>query len=285
MSPRVDAVIVTYHPDGGFAERLARVQKQVARAFVVDNTPGALPPALAGIETLPRTGANEGLAAALNRGMQAALADGASHVLLLDQDTIVDEDIVAGLLAGLGGEARVAVVGANARSHASGHVSGAREDQDFADVPTVITSGSLLDAEAYRAAGPFREDYFIEAIDLEYCLRLRRAGWRVRFATRPLMTHAAGRNEERTLAGRTILVANHPPWRYYYISRNLAHVLRAYARDEPRWAARAGLNLLKMSARVALFEDAKLRKVTRIVRGFGRGFTRRELDPKEGLPR
>src|SRR5260370_26135868 len=35
----------------------------------------------------------------------------------------------------------------------------------------IISSGSAISAAAYRKLGPFREDYFIEYVDIEYSLR------------------------------------------------------------------------------------------------------------------
>jgi rhamnosyltransferase len=47
------------------------------------------------------------------------------------------------------------------------------DDQNEGMFPSlcIISSGSALSAAAYRKLGPFREDYFIEYIDIEYCLR------------------------------------------------------------------------------------------------------------------
>lgn len=48
----------------------------------------------------------------------------------------------------------------------------------------------LARAEAFRAAGGFREDV-IAAEDDEFCLRVRRAGWTIRMLAAPMATHDA----------------------------------------------------------------------------------------------
>ena len=47
------------------------------------------------------------------------------------------------------------------------------DDQSAGMFPTlcIISSGSAISAAAYRKLGAFREDYFIEYIDIEYSLR------------------------------------------------------------------------------------------------------------------
>src|SRR5262249_23546736 len=41
----------------------------------------------------------------------------------------------------------------------------------------VITSGSLIDLDAFRQIGPFRSDFFIDAIDTEWCFRAWHSGY------------------------------------------------------------------------------------------------------------
>ena len=74
----VCAVVVTYHPDPGFPDRLDRVRPQVGRVVVVDN--GSSPPAremlrnAAGPDVeLILNDANLGVATALNQGVAARL--------------------------------------------------------------------------------------------------------------------------------------------------------------------------------------------------------------------
>lgn len=100
---RVSAVIVTFNPEGdGLRELLTALRPQVASGVIVDNgsanadVVGALAEEYClhffACET------NLGIAAAQNRGMTWALREGATHVLLSDQDSIPAPDMVGQLL-------------------------------------------------------------------------------------------------------------------------------------------------------------------------------------------
>lgn len=271
------AVVVSYHPDEGLADRVARLAAQTARVLVVDNTSPLgfrrwLQALAAPTVEIILNEQNLGVAAALNQGMRRAVEHGYHWGLTMDQDSTVDPDLLGTL-----GEiyracpepSRVGLISANARSKHSGRVAVRCPDGAglFVECKTVITSGSLIALAAYQRAGPFREDFFIEGVDLEYCLRLRRHGYRILCSCRPLMTHAAGRMDEARVLGRTILVPHHDPWRYYYMLRNFVLIVREYWRQEPRWVGAATVGVGKMMVRVMLFERQRPAKFAAMLRG------------------
>ena len=57
---------------------------------------------------------------------------------------------------------------------------------------TVITSGCLVDAAFAREIGGFRDDFFIDQVDHEFCLRTRANGRRVAISAKPVMQHSVG---------------------------------------------------------------------------------------------
>lgn len=274
---RIAAVIVTYEPDADFPKRLQRVVGQVARVIVVDNScRDPVRQRLRGIDPgtvdLIENGGNEGVARALNQGLRRAVQLECGWALTLDQDSEVDPQLVQALIAlyeRCPFRDRVGLIGANARSMHSGRLAVRCKgpQRDFIEVKTTITSGSLMAVPAYQVAGPFRDDFFIEGVDLEYCLRLRKYGFRILLSCQPRMTHAAGNMQERRLAGRTVVVSNHAPWRYYYVTRNLLKVSQMYFWREPAWVFAALVNLGKAIVTMLLFEDQRAEKVARMIAG------------------
>jgi rhamnosyltransferase len=115
--------------------------------------------------------------------------------------------------------------------------------------------------------GGMRESFFIEAIDLEFCLRVRAAGMHVVATGRPLMTHGAGAAEERLLFGRTVLVGHHPPWRCFLQYRNLTWTLLRYGRIDLTWTRRTLFAMLKRICLVCLFERQRCAKLWAMLRG------------------
>ena len=130
---------------------------------------------------------NLGIAEALNRIAQAARAAGADTLLLLDQDAAPPPGLAAGLLAAHGrlrdAAIPVAVVGPAAAS-APGHKAPAYPPRPgrpihgaLAPVQFLATSGSLIDLDALARVGPFRADFFIDGVELEWCFRAWSRGY------------------------------------------------------------------------------------------------------------
>jgi rhamnosyltransferase len=183
-------------------------------------------------------------------------------VLLFDQDSTADPRLVDNLIrvcavVGEQGLDRLGVLGSNHIDQNTGEPyepSTERDEGWVIERKTVITSGSLLSVSAFDAIGPFREEFFIDGVDHEYCLRARAKGYRVLLALAPLLLHAMGnRRTERPLPGIAVQTVNYTPFRWYFIVKNRLTLVREYARSEPAWAAaRAGRLVTQLATTLAL---------------------------------
>lgn len=281
--PPVCAVVVTHHPDPGWPGRFAIVAAESAVALVVDNGSSAAEVGMIERE-VARHGArlianpsNRGLAAALNQGARWAFAEGYAFVLAFDQDTeplpgITDELLRVFQLADR--ESKTALVGSNfldrdmqnPRFPTPTEVKG-----DWARRRTVIMSGSLIERSAFLAVGPFREEFFVDSVDHEYCLRSRRRGFQVVAARKPLMKHSFGLTTTHRCLGMSLATSNHPAGRRYSMARNRLVLAREYFFSEPRWVAAGVYALLKEVARILLVEDERAGKVRSIFLGAWHG--------------
>jgi rhamnosyltransferase len=274
---RICAVIVAFQPDDGFLARALEIARQVDGTVVVDN--GSEPAVRARLGRSPagpqiavlENSRNVGVAAALNRGVEFARAHGFSHALLFDQDTEPLPDMVTSMrhLAGQRDDLeRVAVIGMNfleaARRKPGLRVSSSAE---ITEVATVITSGSLVPLSIAARLGPFREDFFIDLVDDEYCLRARSRGYKVLLIPRPLAVHALGDPIIRRLPWRTIGTSNHSARRRYYMTRNRIVLLKQYAAREPGWAIRTLYIRLKSFVLLLCLDDDRFRKLRLMWRG------------------
>ena len=277
------AVVVTYNPDDGLGQRVSRLQGQVARVVIVDNGSKCRVNELLHLEQVPydiiQNQSNLGIAAALNQGLRRSIEIGAAWTLTLDQDSVPDYDMIERLssiyksyrLANL-----VGIVAANARSLGSGRplVRCRNCSMDFVETKTVITSGNLLSNYAYKVTGAFCEDFFIEGVDLEYCLRLHKHRFRILLSCSPMMTHVTGKGQERKFLGRVLLVDNHAPWRYYYRTKNLISIVIRYFWAEPVWCLLAFVSQLKALVKIVLFEDNRRAKFKCVFMGLLDAFFR-----------
>jgi rhamnosyltransferase len=147
-------------------------------------------------------GRNLGIAAALNRIAAPARVAGADSLLLLDQDAEPPATLAAALRAALDGlrdaGIPVAVVGP-APAPTSGHKApaypprpGAPEREGLAPVQFLATSGSLIDLAAFARVGPFRADFFIDGVELEWCFRAWSLGYGCYLARAVAIPHRVG---------------------------------------------------------------------------------------------
>jgi rhamnosyltransferase len=273
------AVVVTYHPSEDLFDRINRVTEQVDRAVIVDNgSPTSciewLKAAADGRRVhLILNRRNEGVAHALNQGAKWAADQGYAWAFTLDQDTLIDEDALKSLFAvheAFPQNEELAVIGSNYTDPRTGRPllrPNTRRRSPWKEEKTVITSGSLLSLSAYSAIGPFREEFFIDCVDFEYCLRARSRSFRVVLACRPSMQHVIGATTMHTVLRKTTGTSNHIPTRRYYMTRNLLVLVREYLTTEPAWVLSSLSTHLKSTVAMLLFEDHKLFKLKYLVMG------------------
>ena len=278
----VCAVVVAYCPDDGFETRLERILPQVAMLLIVDNTPKAI--ALSegfkdkwrNAHYLISNHANKGIARALNQGHDFAAQRGFPWLLTLDQDTDCYPDMVSILSKAYAQcEFAPAVIGANYIDRQNDRIKvKTQSNREYIVQKTVITSGCLVDASIAKDIHGFREDYFIDQVDHEFCLRIRAAGKQVVISSRPVMSHGVG------LTGGVWIpllgtLPNHPPIRKYYIARNTVVTVARYWRLEPMWCAKRLTRLFLGLLEMALLEKHRSRKVRAFFAGIADGVRQR----------
>ncbi len=239
----VAAVIVTYNPDEKFGDRLTAISRECGRVYVVDN--GSKDQVtLKKITKRPRVkllalGQNTGIAHAQNVGLTAAFASGADAVILFDHDSAPRPGLAKTLLSAAGG-LRIAgprVYDINKKSFAL-HPCYSRfffrrrkapESGVLESVMMVIASGCMIPRAVYEKAGGMRENYFIDYVDWEYCLRARhRFGIETVVAGAAVLDHARGERREKKVGPLTVYPPGYSAFRYSHIFRNRGLLLREY---------------------------------------------------------
>lgn len=268
---RIVAVAVTHRPVPElFGRCMGACRPQVDELLIVDNGSSA-----AAVEALRAQAqalgcvllpldTNLGIAAAQNRGIAWARERGASHVLLLDQDSVPAPDMVARLLQALEGATRagqrVAAVGprlvdrrsrvstpfvrigvAGVRRLACGGGPGQTHETDF-----LVASGALIPLPVLDAVGLMEEGLFIDNVDLEWCFRARARGYALLGVCDAVLEHSVG-DQVVHVAGRALY--RHGPLRQYYIMRNR---IALYRRPYSPWGW-VVQDFLRMGVKLVLF--------------------------------
>jgi GT2 family glycosyltransferase len=291
----VASVTVTYNAARILSRQmdaLLRQTRPLQEIIVVDNTStdgtGAMLAERYPQVTVLRMPENLGVAGGWAAGLSyAALERGHGWVWTFDQDSVPEATTLESLFEGLqeleGREEKVGMVvpvafyrETTAQYRAflwrNGFVKPSaeqtREPIWFADM--AIASGSLVPREVIQEVGVPRADFFMDISDFEYCLRIRSRGYKIAVISRAKMSHEIGNTRKINLPGYKRLWIKQPPFREYYISRNLAYLAwRLY----PNLATKISIAryLARHLAGVLLFSSDGLACAIRMVQGFGDG--------------
>jgi rhamnosyltransferase len=265
----IAAVVILYQPSPDVEANVNSWADQVDLVLLIDNSEGDEPsPVVAEIASrgnsiLMRNGSNEGVARALNIAADTAAARGYKFLLTMDQDSRAEPDMVSHMVACMEKDWQGPVGLVSPR-----YLDGVRPVPDAleacCEVMIPLTSGSLLNLGAYGVAGPFRDDFFIDFVDNEYCLRLRKHAQKVVRANKAFLHHRVG--DARCIG--PFVVTHHSPLRRYYKTRNRCAVFAEYFSSFPGHCLFDLLRLAKEMVFILCFESQKVSKFVMMWRGW-----------------
>ncbi len=258
-SSRTAAVIVTFNPDLALLRELVDGLVAQCRIWLVDN--GSQTSRSHQIEAMAHTtegvallllGSNMGIAAAQNRGIEAALAyvPDLEFILTLDHDSSVSEEMIGALETMYDLQSATSLVAAvgpllfdpRAEVPIAFHTRKGLwirrrlrgVGNDPLEVDTLNSSGSLIACEALRKVGLFDETFFIDHVETEWCFRVKAAGYRLYGCPQVRMVHRMGDDARAFWFFGSRVWPERSPARHYYIFRNsfflqrLAYVPRSW---------------------------------------------------------
>jgi len=240
---KIIAVVVTYNPDLDKLKRLLSVlSKNLADIVLVDNASEnqSLVGKCSGKCTFIALARNKGIASAQNRGIKKAFEFGCDGIIFFDQDSEVSSDLIVRLAESfeiLAVSKNVAIIGPIHKDRRveffypliklsrSGWVKKINPAllTEPTEVDLVISSGSLISVKALLDVGLMNEDFFIDYVDTEWCLRAKKMGYELYVDPRCILIHEIG---ESILKVWRWYVPVHSPNRRYYRIRNGYRLLR-----------------------------------------------------------
>lgn len=280
----VVAVIVTYFPSHErLKSQLDVLVKQAQHVVIIDNTPTLWDKSglnySVDIVSWLAFQINLGLATGLNMGIAKAKQLGASHVLLMDQDSVPHAEMIQHLKKAFISATsldNLAAVGPNfiddrgekftpfwTVGFPKNRASQSQKKSPYVETDFLITSGSLVCMQALTKIGVMNESLFIDNVDLEWCLRTRAEGWRLLGVPHAYLSHQLGDSHMRApwfaqILGKQFIV-QHNATRLYYIMRNrillykMPHVPMTWiAQDLLRLPWKFTISILASSEKIAV---------------------------------
>lgn len=220
----VSAGIVLYNPQ---TDRLKQcidsIIKQVKRLYIVNNGSDDEDSIINLVSryksiTYIKNDKNLGIAKALNQICENACYDHFEWVLTLDQDTICPLNLIESLVGSINDD-RVAIV--CPAVHYEGWNKQPKRNYLRERIDACMTSASLTRIDAWEAVGGFREEFFIDFVDNDFCKKLVLHGYHIIRNNQCTINHQLGESHnKRILFGGKVDYSIHSPIRYYYMVRN-----------------------------------------------------------------
>ena len=171
---------------------------------------------------------NLGIGAAQNRGIDLAIHDGHTYVLILDQDSQVPDGFTFSMYSGIKELEKqgksVACLGPNLFNRDTGikyssKINDLRSKNDkYEEVLSIISSGSIISKLAYEVTGGMDVDLFIDSVDFEWCWRAKSLGYGTYIAKQVYLGHRVGEGDISVLG--LFNLQRPQPFRHYYQFRN-----------------------------------------------------------------
>jgi rhamnosyltransferase len=240
---QICAVIVTYNIGEAIHRCFDSVHSQVGHIVIVDNGSDESTRRelnrLAAYDsvTFILNERNEGIARAYNQAVEWARGKGFHWILTLDHDSeatpgMVDKLVQAYATLQRQGIQNVGLVGANPfdqnaelflLDYPSTEGSGMLLEEG-----ELISSGSLIKSQVFDAIGFFNEELFTYYVDDDFCLRLRRGGFRVFRCREALLLHKEGSKEARKFLWRKAYYDHYGKHARYYLTRNTFYMMKRH---------------------------------------------------------
>ncbi|TCN56372.1 glycosyltransferase family 2 protein [Flavobacterium circumlabens] len=265
----LSAVVVLYNPDDTILENIGSYLNWVNFIYIIDNSDkpnghkfSDLGPK---IQYVFNNG-NLGIAQALNIGCKMALANGLEWIVTMDQDSkfLNFTDNVKDLLSSTTNK-NIALYYPDYIIDGKLYDKSIKEENE----PIIVmTSGNIINLKIHEKIGGFEEKLFIDYVDIEYCLKLKKEGYSIANLPNVVLQHELGDSKRTSFLFVKAIVTNHSSIRRYYITRNRLYVRNKYKDVSNTFAKIETRIFINDILKILMFESHKISKIKSIIKGY-----------------
>jgi rhamnosyltransferase len=256
--------VVLYNPDISIIKNIGSYVHFLNVLYVIDNSENVDKELLddlcslsSNIVYIPQNN-NIGIASALNLSVRLAINEKYSWLLSMDQDSYFhgSEFFNKWTIIPLNDK-----IGLIAASYTIEYDRWQREySKEFNEIHFAVTSGNIINLKAWKEVEGFEDKLFIDEVDHDYCLKLRKNEWKILISKEVLMDHQIGGFYPDTSNGadKKRKLTLHAPIRYYYMSRNVLYLCKKYFFIDFKFVLARFYYLLKNLTKIILMYPDKL---------------------------
>ncbi|WP_419885076.1 glycosyltransferase family 2 protein [Paenibacillus sp. B-A-8] len=230
------AVVVTYFPNERFLNLINNLilDFNIEKIIIVDNTDAnnwILYEDIIKNEKviLIENKENLGIARALNQGIECLASMNFDWVLTMDQDSNIGPELLEKYkeFVNKNNTDKIGMLGTNYIDINLNEIKIPGEWNEK-EVNEVISSGSFLNMKIFSELKGFKEHYFIDQVDNEYCFRLIKNNYKIFMINGIDLEHSMGDITRITIGPVKFHLYNQKPIRTFYRTRNMIYMMKEY---------------------------------------------------------
>lgn len=260
------AVVVSFNGLSKIQHTINALRNKVGHIHIVDNASDVMSLSIIDLFknekdiSITRLNENKGVGHALNIGVKIAKEMGYAWLLTMDQDSIIDEFMIAAYCREINRNAELVSLSPNYVFY------GRSEKKQSGAIQYAMTSGNLVKMSLFEEIGLYDESFFIDCIDFDFALRVCQAGYTI------YQVHDATLRHE--LGNATVInnyfskyYASHPPVRRYYMFRNQMYLLKRYIYKFPGFIIKLNIASLLLLILILIYDKNPIRSLLYAFRG------------------
>jgi rhamnosyltransferase len=267
---KLSTVVITYYPDLlDLIRNIKQYINYIDKLIIWENTPiqdrdlyKLILPEYSDKIIYLGTDINEGMSYALNRSVEWSLNNGFTHILTMDQDGYwINFDHYLRNVTEYCSNSSIGIFGPNISLNMT-------ILPEYEIVKDTITSGSIYRLDMFRNTGLFREDFFIDAVDLEFCYNAARKGFNTVVLGDCYLKQKFGNASSHIFLNKIIQTTNYNSFRLFQIVKNHIFLWREYP-EIPEYQKKLILTeyTFHRIIKILLFENGKVGKIFSIFKG------------------
>ena len=253
---KLAGVVVWYNPSKKDIKNIDSYIKSIDKLYIVDNSEnGSNESKIPNSKKVEYIYQNEnlGIAKALNIACYKAIKEKYKFILTMDQDSCFKSKDVDKMKNKISPWHKTKL-----------KLEKPKEEIDYP--LDVMTSGNILNLDIFQKIGGFKEFLFIDGVDIEYCLNLKKNGYKVMRINSIEMQHDLGDIFYRNFLGKEFMCDNHNYLRIYYMTRNYRYIRKEYRNIAPEFCDIL-VKIKGLIFKIVFYEKDKFRKLRSIVFG------------------
>lgn len=240
MNNKVCASIITYNIDEKIIEVVDSIINQVDSIVIIDNN--SKQETISILKELEKrdkvnlilNSSNNGIAKALNQGVEFAKNNNSKWLLTLDHDSICNKDMIKKMMdveKQYEYKEKIAILAPQVfEVNKQDYISSKKNtNQIYTEVKDCIQSGSIFNLDVFNKIGSFNEDLFIYHVDFDYCQRVLKNDYKILQCNNTILYHEEGYKIPKKFLGIKTFYNNYSSYSIYYITRNTIYMSKTYS--------------------------------------------------------